>query len=215
MPNKTSNKTSSSLGAAHGSPAGGRCRTQEITSFLSAWNEGNTDALEELIPRVYEQLGVMAARYLRGERPDHTLSTAALVHESYLRLAEMESVSFSSRGQFYAASARIMRNILVDHARQAARVKRGGDLQKVPIEDAMIADAERLPQLLALDDALARLAKSDPEQALVVELRYFAGLNRDEIADVLEISSATVTRRWRTARARLYRCLVQGVDDDL
>ena len=189
--------------------------TQEITSFLFAWNGGNTNALEELIPKVYEQLGAMASRYLRGERPDHTLSTAALVHESYLRLVEMESVSFSSRGQFYAASARIMRNILVDHARQAARVKRGGDLQKVPIEDAMIADSERLPQLLALDDALARLAKSNPEQALVVELRYFAGLNRDEIADVLEISSATVTRRWRTARARLYRCLVQGVDDDI
>ncbi len=209
------NDSLSASSALDGSHGGTTDFKEDITSFLSAWSDGDTDALEGLIPKVYEQLGSMAARYLRGERPDHTLSTSALVHESYLRMVEMESVCFTSRGQFYAASARIMRNILVDHARQAGRVKRGGEVRKVPIEEVAVAESERLPRLVALDDALRRLASTDPEQALVVELRYFAGLNRDEIADVLGISSATVTRRWLTARARLYRCLVQGLEDDL
>ena len=185
----------------------------EITSLLVAWSDGDEDALEDLMPKVYAELEMIAGRYLRQERADHTLATGALVHEAYLRIVDLDRMRFTDRAHFFAVSAKIMRHILVDHARHVARLKRGGDQQKVPLEDALHAAQEQAPDLVALDDALRALAATDAEQAKVVELRYFGGLNRNEIAEVLGISSATVTRRWRTARARLYRYLIQGGGD--
>ncbi|MEM6794955.1 MAG: ECF-type sigma factor [Acidobacteriota bacterium] len=179
----------------------------EITHLLTAWSDGDKRALGELIPKVYSQLEAIAGGYLRSERDGDSLGPGGLVHEAYLRLVDLDRARFRDREHFYAVSAQLMRQILVDHARREGRQKRGGGSQRVDLEDALNVARERPPDLLALDDALHSLAKLDPMQAKIVELRYFGGLDRDQIARALGISSATVTRRWLTARALLYRSI--------
>lgn len=176
----------------------------EITQLLLAWRGGDAEALTALMPVTYRSLKAVAARLLRGERRGQTLETTALVHEAYLRLAELEGVGWKDRAHFYAITARMMRQILVDHARFRGAQKRGSDQVKISVDELEPkADITRPADLLALDDALRDLTEIDPERARVVELRFFGGLGREEIAEVLGISSATVARRWRSARAWL------------
>lgn len=185
----------------------------DITRLLQAWSGGDPTALERLIPRVYDQLQSLASGLLTTERRDHTLRSSALVHEAYLRLVQIRQVSWRDRAHFFALSARFMRRILIDHARKTRSVKRGDRAKNLTLEAAeetLEATGENTslhPELLDLDLALDRLARRDRQQARIVELRYFAGLDREEIAMVLGISSATVTRRWRMARAWLYEQL--------
>lgn len=162
------------------------------------------------MPRVYGPLRAIAGRRLRGERDDHTLQSAALVHEAYVRLIELERVQWRNRVHFYAICAQMMRRILVDHARHGSRVKRGGRARKVILDELQHAAVVPQAEIVDLDHALRELAAFDRQQARIVELRFFGGLDRDEIAAVLGISSATVSRRWRMARAWLYRKLVGG-----
>ena len=181
-----------------------------ITDLLVAWSEGEQEALGELMPLVYDHLRGMAANHLRNERPDHTLETKALVNEAFLRLVRQEQVPCRGREQFFAIAARMMRRILVDHARSRDCAKRdGGEMVSLTLEAFDRLPTEDPQALLALDDALKDLAKHDPVQAKIVEMRYFGGLNKDEMATVLDISPATVTRRFKLARAWLYRTLIQ------
>lgn len=175
--------------------------------MLIAWRDGDEGALLRLMPRVYRELQKIAGILLRRERRGHTLETAALVHEAYLMLADLGSVPWRDRAHFYAMSARIMRRVLVNHARRHGRPKRGGGLAKLSLDELRDRPASTDPDLLELDQALRELADFDTELMEVVEMRFFGGLNRDQIAVVLGTSSATVTRRWRRARAWLFRHL--------
>lgn len=186
----------------------------EVTGLLRAWGLGDAGALERLLPVVYEQLRGVAGKLLSQERQSHTLQSTALVHEVYMRLIDLDRVSWSDRAHFFAITAKIMRRILVDHARHNARLKRGGDLRKISLDALHDLALTRPPDLLAVDRALLDLGARDAEQARIVELRFFGGLNREEIAEVLEISPATVSRRWRMARAWLFRHLSHGLSDD-
>jgi RNA polymerase sigma-70 factor, ECF subfamily len=177
----------------------------EVTEALRAWRPGHEEAEERLLRLLYPELHRMAARFLRGERSGHTLQPTALVHEAYLQLVDQRRVDWQSRRHFFAIAARVMRRILVDHARGHLRQKRGGDLQRVPLEDLSGLGVERLPELVALDEALAALAKIDARRAAVVELRYFGGFTAEETAEILAISVPTVGRHWRVARAWLFR----------
>ncbi|MEM7049867.1 MAG: ECF-type sigma factor [Acidobacteriota bacterium] len=176
-----------------------------ITGLLLAWRQGDDDALSELMPLVYRELKGLAGRLLRGEERGRALQPTELVHEVYLRVLELERIDWKDRAHFFAMCARLMRRILVDHARHRRRLKRGGDQQQVTTGVIRRVPVERSRELIALDEALTELAAKDREMARLVELRFFGGLNREEIAEVLELSSATVTRRWRTARAWLIR----------
>jgi RNA polymerase sigma-70 factor (ECF subfamily) len=183
----------------------------EITQLLAEWSSGNQTALDKLYPLVYDELHRMARRYMNRERKGHTLQTTALINEAYVRLVDQKHVHWENRAHFFAISAKIMRRILIDHARLHAYAKRGGGVQKVSLDEtALIAD-ERASDLLLLDEALNRLAEMDPRRSQVVELRYFGGLNNDEIAGVLKISENTVTRDWNMARAWLYQELSGSV----
>lgn len=183
---------------------------QDITQMLRRWGDGDQAVVEQLLPLVYDELHRQAARYLRRERPGHTLQTTALIHEAYLKLIGQRDVEWQSRTHFYAISANLMRRILVDYARTKHREKRGGSDIKVPLEEAELAAAqERGVDLLALDEALNRLAEFDPKQAKVVELRYFSGLSLEDTADALAISRATAAREWAAARAWLHRELTR------
>ncbi len=184
-------------------------KQRDVTGLLLAWSSGEQAALDQLMPLVYDRLRALAASFLEHERGSHTLETAALVHEAYLRLIDQSRVRWQDRAHFFAICGQMMRRILVDHARHHAYVKRGGGAERVPIDELRDTPAERSREIVALDEALRELAARDAEQARIVELRYFGGLNRDEIAEVLGLSSATVTRRWRMARAWLYRYLVR------
>ncbi|MEM1205994.1 MAG: ECF-type sigma factor [Acidobacteriota bacterium] len=182
----------------------------EITDCLDAWEQGDGEALERLIPLVYERLERLASRFLSKERPGHTLDTGALVHEVYFRLKGLRRMQWSDREHFFSQCARTMRRILVEHARQGRRAKRGSGRVALSLEEAPHASAPMRPELDELDRALHDLAALDGELARIVELRYFVGLSRDEIALVLGISSATVTRRWRMARSWLFQHLTAG-----
>jgi len=187
----------------------------EITALLSAWSDGGEPASEELIRSIYDELRRQARRQLRRERPNHTLDTAALINEAYLKLVEQRSVHWQDREHFFALSAELMRRVLVDHARSRHRQKRGGLNQPQPIDEIQIAQAASTPfdlDLLALDQALDRLAKIDPQQVKIVELRYFAGLEIAEAAEVLKISPATVKRDWAAAKAWLKHELTREVE---
>ena len=175
----------------------------EITGLLVAWRGGDDDALANLLPLVYRRLKTIAGHLVRRERQGHTLEATALVHEAYVRLIDLEGISWQDRAHFYAMCSRIMRRVLVDHARYLGRAKRGGDVQRIDTAELQRLPSERPPPLVALDEALAELARHDEEKARIVELRFFGGLDREEIGEVLGISSATVTRRWRSARAWL------------
>lgn len=174
----------------------------QISQLLTQWSAGEEQALDELMPRVYRELRAMAARQLRNERPDHTLQTTGLVHEAFLRLIQQEGVEWTNRAHFYAVASTAMRRVLVDYARRRQAEKRGGDPQRVSLDKVELAVSPDV-DLIDLEDCLARLEELDPQQAKVVELRYFAGCTIDEVAEVLEISPSTVQREWRMAKVWL------------
>ena len=184
----------------------------DVSVLLRAWSDGDSTALDQLTPIVYDELHRLARRYLRGERRDHSLQTTALVNEAYLRLVDHTRMAWQDRAHFFAVSAQVMRRILVDHARRR-NVKRGRGLRRVSLDEATMIGGERPPDLAALDDALTLLAERDPRKAQVVEMRFFGGLSVEESAEVLGVSPVTVMRDWRTARAWLYRELSGSGDD--
>ena len=179
----------------------------EITELLAEWREGNQSALDQLYPLVYDELHRLARRYMSRERKGHTLQTTALINEAYVRLVDQKNVQWANRSHFFAISAQIMRRILIDHARRHAYAKRGGGARPVSLEEAATVVPDQSEGLLRLDEALKSLAEMDPRRSQVVELRYFGGLNNEEIAGVLHISENTVTRDWNMARAWLYQQL--------
>ena len=178
--------------------------THNITHLLKEWSDGDQSAFDELTPLVYEELRQQAARYLRRERAGHTLQTTALIHEAYLRLVDAKDVHWQSRAHFFAIAANLMRRILVDHARKRDAEKRGGTQILLTLNDVFAAQ-ETDVDLLAIDEALDRLAKIDAQQAQIVELRFFSGLTVEETAAALSISPKTVKRDWSVARAWLRR----------
>ena len=172
--------------------------------MLKEWSEGNTQVLDHLMPVVYDELRRQASRFLRKERAGHTLQTTALIHEAYLKLIDQRNVEWQNRAHFFGIASTAMRRILVDYARERHREKRGGAAENLPIDEALqISSKEKSIDLVALDEALTRLAKLDPRQARIVELRYFSGLDTDETAEVLGVSNATVRRDWTFAKAWL------------
>jgi RNA polymerase sigma factor (TIGR02999 family) len=178
---------------------------------LRDWRDGDGKALDILLPRVYKELRRLARHQLRKERPDHTLQSAALVHEAYLRLVGVSPPQqWESRTHFFAMAAQLMRQILVDYARRHGAAKRGGSVCKLSLEDAMATPRRARVDIIALDDALLALARIDERQCRVVELRFFAGLSLNEISEVLEIAPATVQRDWTAARAWLHREISRG-----
>jgi len=177
---------------------------EAITELLRSWGRGNLQARDHLVPLVYRELKRRAAAYLRRERCDHTLQPTALVHEAYLRLMGQERVTWQNRAHFFGMAAQMMRRILVDHARERHAAKRPGAGLRVTLDDRIGATRPRECELLALDQALNALSKFDQRQAQIVELRYFGGMSEQEVAAVLLLSRATVTREWQTARAWLY-----------
>ena len=182
-------------------------KQHEITELLEQWSGGNQSALDRLYPLVYEELRRLARSYMKREHKGHTLQTTALINEAYVRLVDQHNVHWQNRSHFFAISAQIMRRILVDHARRYLQAKRGGGALRVSLDEVMIVASERSEEVLMLDEALGNLARLDPRRCQVVELRYFAGLNNEEIASVLKISENTVTRDWNLARAWLYQQL--------
>jgi RNA polymerase sigma factor (TIGR02999 family) len=177
----------------------------QITEWLRDWSNGDRSALEKLTPLVYRELHRLAQAYMRGERAGHALQTTALVNEAYVRLIEGENQGWQSRAHFYAVAAKLMRHILVDFARSRDRIKRGGALEQVSLDEALIVTAGYTSQLLDLDEALTTLSKLDERQSQVVELRFFGGLTEPEIAEVLKVSERTVQSDWRLARSWLLR----------
>jgi RNA polymerase sigma factor (TIGR02999 family) len=190
-----------------GTPPGG-----EVTEFLRAWSDGDRAALDRLTPIVYDELHRLARRYMKGERPGHSLQTTALVNEAYMRLVDYKGMQWQNRAHFFAVSAQLMRRILVDHARRH-NLKRGGGVQHVSLDDTAIVGGERAADLVALDDALNLLGTLDPRKVQVVEMRFFGGLSVDETAEVLKVSAVTVMRDWNTAKAWLYRELADVTSD--
>ncbi len=179
-------------------------KSREIMRMLHEWSDGRREALEDLMPLVYNELRRQASRYLRRERIGHTLQTTALIHEAYLKLIEQRDVNWQNRAHFFGIAAQAMRRILVDYAKTRHREKRGGAGENLPLDEArFIAFKEKSIDLIALDEALTQLAKFDDQQARVVELRYFSGLSIEETAEVLKISPATVKRDWTIAKAWL------------
>lgn len=189
--------------------------SKEITVMLQAWSEGNREALDSLVPLIYDELHRQAHRYLRGEREHHTLQTTALINEAYLRLVAQKDVEWQNRAHFFGIAASMMRRILIDYAKTKQRVKRGGKDEALPLEEAFSIAAETNTEatkidLILLDEALDKLAEKDAERARVVELRYFSGLTVEETAEVLNVSTMTVTRHWNIAKAWLKREMNAG-----
>jgi RNA polymerase sigma factor (TIGR02999 family) len=179
--------------------------SQNITHLLKEWSDGDERALDKLTPLVYEELRRQASRYLRRERRGHSLQTTALINEAYLRLIDARDVHWQDRAHFFAIAANLMRRVLVDHARRRDAEKRGGSALRLTLDEALAVTKETDVDLLAIDEALDRLAKIDPQQARVVELRFFSGFTVDETAAALGISPKTVKRDWSVARAWLCR----------
>lgn len=185
-------------------------KQHEITQLLIEWSDGNQSALDALYPLVYDELHRLARRYMSRERKGHTLQTTALINEAYVRLVDQKNVHWANRSHFFAISAQIMRRILIDHARRHAYAKRGGGAQQVSLDEAATVAFGLGTELIRLDEALKSLAEMDPRRSQVVELRYFGGLNNEEIAGVLNVSENTVTRDWNMARAWLYQQLTEN-----
>ena len=179
----------------------------DVTDLLVSWRQGDAKALDRLVPLVYDELRRVARRHLRHEQPGHALQATALVHEVYLRLVDVDRLTLKNRAHFFAVAAKLMRQILVDHARRQQADKRGGGVTMMSLEGVSPAAPPPSVDVLALDQALEALSALDARQAGVVELRFFAGLNIDEAAEALEISAATVEREWAMAKAWLYRRL--------
>ncbi len=176
-----------------------------VTQLLIGWGKGDRTALDEMLPLVYSELRRLAAYYLSQERPGHTLQTTALVHEAYLRLVDQQHVDWKNRAQFLGLAAEMMRRILLNHARDRVAAKRGGGAQRVSLSLAPGSFNQPDVDVIALDDALTQLSGLDPRKSRVVELKFFGGMTAEEIAEVLNISTATVEREWTLARAWLYR----------
>ncbi len=176
-----------------------------ITQLLIEWGKGDREAMEKMLPLVYAELRRIAANRLRAERPGHTLQPTALVHEAYLRLVEQQSVNWKNRAQFFGIAAEMMRRILINHALNKKADKRGGGAVKVSLSAVDVAAKEEGANLLALDEALKKLATFDERRSRIVELKFFGGLSIEEIAEVLGVSDATVVREWSLARSWLYR----------
>lgn len=179
--------------------------SEGVTQLLLKWSKGDKSASEELIPLVYDELRRVAQNYLSRERPDHTLQATALVHEAYLRLVDQTNVDWQDRAHFFALASQMMRHILVDYARRHRAEKRGGLAQRLTLAEAVSFPAQDEFDLVALDEALIKLAKLDPEQSRIVEMRFFGGLTIEETATALDVSVATVNREWRIAKAWLLR----------
>ena len=176
----------------------------EVSELLRAWSDGDRAALDSLTPIVYGELHRLAGRYMKGERPGHSLQTTALVNEAYMRLVDYKNMQWQNRAHFFAVSAQLMRRILVDHARRH-NLKRGGDVLHVSLDETPMVGGERAADLVALDDAMNLLGKLDPRKVRVVEMRFFGGLSVEETAEILKVSAVTVMRDWNTAKAWLYR----------
>ena len=177
---------------------------EDITRLLRELTGGNREALDQLLPMLYDELRKLAAAYLRRESREHTLQPTALVHEAWLRLADQSQVSWQNRAHFFGIAAQMMRRVLVDHARRHQADKRGAEFNLIALDEHIDAAAEPSFDLIALDDALRTLAALDPQKSRLVELRYFGGLSVEETAEVLGVSEPTVKRQWRTAKAWLY-----------
>lgn len=196
-------------GSEDGSPGPGEgepiLEKGEITSLLAAWRAGQQDVVDELMPLVYDHLYKIASRHMAGERSNHTLQPTAVVNEAYLRLLKLNRIGWQDRSHFFAISARLIRRILVDHARHHSFAKRGGGRPDLPIAEARELIIERPEEMVQLDQALQGLERFDGEKALIVELKFFGGLSNDEIAEIQEVSRTTVVRHWRVAKAWLFR----------
>jgi RNA polymerase sigma-70 factor, ECF subfamily len=179
--------------------------SHDVTQLLEDWRNGDREALERLTPLVYAELRRIARRYLRSERQDHTLQGTALVHEAFIRLVNQNNVEWQNRAHFFGIAARLMRQILVDHARRHAAARRGGGVAELSLAESAIFSPERAANLVALDDAMQALAVFDPRKSRIIELRYFAGLKIEEIGEVENIAVATVRRQLRTAEAWLHK----------
>ena len=188
-----------------------RPQSKDVTTLLLEWGNGNQAALNELTPLVYQELRQLATRQLRRERPGHTLQSTALVHEAYLQLIDQRRVRFQHRDHFYAIAAQIIRRILVNYARKRNSSKRGGGKTLLAIDESIAFESPKGVDLVAVDDALERLSKIDQQQGRIVELRFFGGLTIEGTADILGISTSTVSRDWTLARAWLRRELSRGV----
>jgi RNA polymerase sigma factor (TIGR02999 family) len=182
----------------------------DLTRLLKQWGKGDRDALERLMPLVYERLRLIAGNYLKGERKGHTLESTALVHEAFLRLIDQRGVDWQNRAHFFGIASQMMRRILVDHARKRRAAKRDGVEFRLSVAERLFPVAGREPDLLALDDAIDALAALDADQARVVELRYFGGLTIEETAEAMGTSPATVKREWSTAKLWLGRQIRKG-----
>jgi RNA polymerase sigma factor (TIGR02999 family) len=187
---------------------------QDVTQLLHNWRNGDSQALERLLPLVYDELRRIASRYMKRERAGHTLQTTALVNEAYLRLVGQQNVAWQDRAHFFAVAAQVMRHLLVDHARSRQYAKRGGNAQRITFDEAAVVSMQRDDNLLALDEALTKLAAIDPRKVKLVELRYFGGLSAEETAVVLGVSEITIKREWLKTKAWLYRELTEEAGDE-
>jgi RNA polymerase sigma factor (TIGR02999 family) len=187
----------------------------DVTEWLLAWTAGDATALEKVIPQIHDYLCRMARGHLRREREGHTLETSGLVNEAFLRLVDQRRVSWRDRAHFFAIASQMMRRVLTDHARRRVSEKRGGVEERLSLQDLEAPSLARPERLVALDEALCALEGRDQDSAKIVELRFFGGMNREEIAESLGVSSATVTRRWSLARAWLFRYLEHGISQEL
>src|ERR1700683_5195873 len=190
--------------AQPGDPAAG-----DVSTLLRAWSGGDRDALDKMTPIVYDELPPLPRRYMRRERPGHSLQTTALVNEAYMRLVDYKRMQWQNRAHFFAVSAQLMRRILVEHARRH-NLKRGAGMEQVSLDEAAVVGSGRTTNLVALDDAMNALARLDQRKVQVVEMRFFGGLSVEETAEVLKVSAVTVMRDWSTAKAWLYRELTGG-----
>jgi len=179
--------------------------TQEITQLLQQWSNGDQEASGKLMPLLYTELRQMAHRYMRRERPDHTLQTTALINEAYLRLVDWKNIRWQNRAHFFAVCAQLMRRILVDFARSRKYLKRGAGMHVLRLDEVPEVSHHRAAEIIALDDALQRLAEIDPRKSRIVELRFFGGLTVEETAAVLKVTSRTILRDWDLAKAFLHR----------
>jgi len=184
----------------------------EVTQLLLRWSEGDKAALGKLMPLVYRELRRLAGHYMRRERPGHTLQASALVNEAYLRLVDYRRMQWQNRAHFFAVAAQAMRRVLVEHARSRQYAKRGGTAQRISLDDVAVLTDQQAAELVALDDALTSLEALDARKARIVELRYIGGLSIEEAAETLGVSTATVERDWRSAKAWLHRAISQDKD---
>ena len=185
-------------------------QSADVTKLLQAWEAGNTEALDELLPVVYRELHRLARRYMAAENPGHTLQASALVNEAYLRLVDFQKMGWQNRAHFFGVAAQLMRRILVDFGRRRRYLKRGAGVQPLRLDEGLEMAAAKTTNLVALDDALNALAGVDPRSVRVVELRFFAGLTVEETAEVLKVSPETVRRDWRLTKVWLHRELRGG-----